>query len=598
MSDKAPIEIRSELRPSRFQFVYALELLALDDFGSMKAPESVRIMPLPINPEDYEVDTQYGAEIDYPAGGVSADESGVVTREITVTGTTGIQSRRGKTAGTVASAGEWTFDNGPTLWRELRAFMEVYQALKADPAQRDKWVMVWHSFKEDDHWVVIPKSFTTPRTASETRMHYKYRIQMTAVMDASAFTSGFFQEGFFKDYKDTVGKATRALNDAAGYASDANGFVTGLDAALVGPLKDVLTASQNVVTETSAFVAGTKNFLNAPQRLLRRASDVVNQAALLWEQIVGDGDAFNPLDPGRSEAAWQLQTLRALEAQYESVAASTSLYAESWQEVERRQQQLANGEASLTDAEVSAAASESGFDLTSRATVGSGDRVDSARARANDFRFRRRGDYTGSHPYIVIEGDTIFGIAMKEMGDPNLWVDLIDANQLRSPYISVVGFPGTARPGDTLMVPDFSASDNLVPNVGLEADPEVLALGVDFLTDTLTGDWKAVSSRDDFVLVKGFANFVQALTQIRLVTPLGTNVVWPSVGIPLPIGEENTQRQAATVAFGVRTSVLSDARSVAIPDLAFSDLGDGVEVRFSVIPRGDRSPRVIRQVVR
>jgi hypothetical protein len=109
---------------------------------------------------------------------VVAEENGQIIREITIEGTTGLKKRKEEALGLGSQIG--TDASGPEHFYQLRNFFREYSEMKKRPSG-PFFQMIFHNVKEDDHFVVVPRAFETPRDASKDKMHFNYRITLAAI---------------------------------------------------------------------------------------------------------------------------------------------------------------------------------------------------------------------------------------------------------------------------------------------------------------------------------------------------------------------------------------------------------------------------------
>jgi hypothetical protein len=594
--------------PSRFNLTYAFELVAVD-----AAPATVlgalglggaganRVVNLPMQPNRYEVDEQPAQLITPTVGGVSVEESGFVLRQVTIAGTCGLKPKRGWSAGTPAAAGDLIYADGNTLWRELRSLFRLYAYFRANPAAAPaKYVMAFHDFVNDDHWIVVPTSFRSPREAAAWRLHYPYEIAFTAVADYDNASKNFFDDGILGEITGGLAKARALINKITGYVEDARAFVGAVNAAISGAILGTIGAVTNLLAAANDLKNGVRDFINLPKKIAAGIQSLIDQ----WHQLVEDQEAASPWSPASQVASERLAGLEVAGQMADALDGllAADVWQRSWRETSDEQAVLQAGEANLTRAELTAVASRGQLGATTaaaaralaaRATPGSASRLAGPPRRQG----RNRRAYTGQRSYIIRGGDTLLSIAAREMGDPDAWMDLRDANALRYPYVTVLRLPGTVAPGDQIMIPTTAAAPGVTGTRGIDgSEPnEDQVLGVDMLL-TDEGEWQIDPTGTDVLKVRGAACYEQDL-RIKLETPLGTNMLYPHVGILTPIGQPNGRGLPQAVALSVRTAVIQDPRTASLGPLVVRDAGDGVAVEITAYPRGSRDGRVLKKAV-
>lgn len=587
--------------PSRFNLTYAFELVAVDSGPAGGGSGANRVVNLPMQPNRYEVDEQHAQLITPTVGGVSVEESGFIMRAVTLAGTCGLKPKRGWTAGTPTTAGDLIYADGNTLWRELRSLFRLYAHFRANPATAPaKYVMAFHDFVNDDHWIVVPSSFRAPREASAWRLHYPYEIAFTAVADYDKAAKNLFDDGIFGEIKGVLGKARALIAKITGYVEDAKAFVGAVNSAVSSIILGTIGAVTNLLAAANDLKNGIRDFINLPKKIAAAIHDLIDQ----WHQLIEDQEAASPWSPASQVASERLAGLEVAGQMADALDGllASDVWAKSWRETAGEQAVLQAGEANLTRAELASVANRgqvgavspaSARALTARATPGSAARLAGPARRQG----RGRRAYTGQRAYVVRGGDTLLGIAVREMGDPDGWMDLRDANALRYPYITPLRLPGTVAPGDTIMVPVSGVQSSTIATRGPDGaeSTEEQVLGVDMLL-TEDGEWTVDPTGTDVLKVRGAACYEQDL-RIKLDTQIGTNLLYPHVGILAPVGQQNGPGIPQAVALSVRTVVIQDPRTASLGPLVVRDTGDGVAVEITAYPRGGRDGRVLKKAV-
>lgn len=603
-----PLPARLEPRavPSRARITYAFELFAVEGVGGRVAS---RVFGLPLNPQEYDVREIAAAEVTPTAGGIAAEEAGFLLREITIRGTAGTDYRPGWSAGTVERAGQMIYDHGHQLFEELQQFLALYGRLKADLSTTGAVALAWHDFIRDKHWIVIPMEIHLPRSAERNRMHREYQIRLKAVADYESQLRNFFDDGTVGDVRrsieaglDHIDQITGYVEDARAYIDEGNRIVRGLTARAVGSVDRLLgavTGVRNGVAETIALPRETwREVTEGVARWRAGLTDLISDLSPDAPEGLDEGVAFDPLDRAQSRDLAALEVAAQLEAELHGLGARPDLWGPSWEAQANARSGQRQGAAAVSAAvAASAAATPTPGSLSSRATAGTSRRAPSDARRG--ARATRR--YTGQRRYTVRAGDTLQGIASREMGAADLWLDLADANPaLRAPYISVAGLPGTVAPGDILFVPTIGGEGDSVRANGpaLAQSGEDALLGVDFALDD-EGEWSADPARGstDVRTVGGLENYTQAIEKIRLRTQIGGNLIYPHVGILAPIGRAAGVHTPEAVAVSVRAAIGQDPRTEEIEAISLTSQGDGLSVQVEFRPIGGTGRRTIRQPV-
>lgn len=601
-------------RPSRWRLTYAFELQVFTAQGTAVAGRN-RVVNLPINPREYEVTEKYAQQVTPTIGGIVTEEGGFSTKDVVVSGTCGLQHKRGWSPGNRYEPGGLFFADGNTIWRELRALFRLYAALKRNASEALEYRMVWHDFRAGDHWVITPVSFNFNRRRGEDTLTYPYRIAFTATAELESDDTG---RGVFGEINRGFDEVIGTLDEITGYVDDAGAFVDEANILVANTLGNAIAAAGRLGTAAAGLRQGVQDSLALPWRLGVQAQLAVDQWAAAVEDLMipeadaaGAGQGGGVVLPGR--AVWdpssergdallaQLEAAQGMGEAVDALLARRDLFSRSWRDLALERRGQAAGEAVLSSAEIAAAqaAPAAHRGLSSRATAGSAARRGVAERRARQA--AASPSYTGQRAYSVRAGDTMLGIAQREIGDLDAWADIADVNALQPPYITPLRLPGTVWVGDVLMLPTVGTGDqDVIPSTGptLDEDPLETLLGTDFLMDD-DGEWvvDVGSGSTDVVLVSGLDNFVQGLERIQFRTPLGSNPVFPNVGILLPIGEANGQGVPEAIAVSVRNAAARDPRTAGVGPVLVTDTGDGAVVEITLYPRGTKGGRVFRRAV-
>ena len=587
--------VRARTTPSRFRLTYAFELRLYTAEGALMAGSN-RVVNLPLAPTRYDLSSPLAHELTPTLRGVAAHEAGFVMQEITIEGTCGIATKTGWSPGAISGAsikgGGIFAGNGNTIWRELRNLFLIYSQLLDTGTHRP--VMIWHDFDRDDHLVVVPTAWEVERTAEATRIHFPYRIKMTSV--ASADVGGVPGEAsVVRLVESGVSAAVGAINLITAVALDAESLVNEATGVVRDSTIAVLGAVQSLGVAAQGIRDGVQDVLAVPWDVVRAWRSLVQT----WRAALSLDDEFaawDPTDESASVAVARYADAAAMEDAFDALLAQPDVFGEVLADAQARDANLERGDRLLTQEEIDAtlAASQANPSitrgLTARVTPGS------------ETRRQVEGDgpgpepvYIGTRVYTVREGDTLQGIALREIGNTARWLDIAALNRLRAPYISPWSMPDTVSPGDTILIPvTVDARDVSRQRPQAQDDADRRLLGVDFYLNG-AGAWEAdPATSQDLRTIGGVPNFAQALERIKFRTELGQNPIWPQIGILAPIGQPNGAGVPEAVALSVRGVALGDRRTAEVTRLEVTDLGDGASVEIDIVPLGAQATQTLR----
>jgi len=576
-------------RPSRWRLTYCFEIVAMSGGGR----GANRVWNFPVNPSRTFMHTRPAVELVYTNGGVSVHESGFVPRDVRISGSMGLERKAGWALEDTSEHNPATgivYRDGNALYDEMHKVFEWYWKTKRSQDAANRWMLVFHDFRRDRHWVIVPTDIESDRETRSHRLHYPYELAFTAIADYDTLEPGGIA-GVLAAIRKGIELIQNVIGTVTGWIKDAAALIREIDAAISGLVNAVVNGMNELRNALTDLVQAGRNFLSLPRRTARNylaALDNLNgelrRGLGLSEQAGDQGEPWSPTNSSASRLAAFYSSTRQLEAAVNSLLADRNLWAPDMQDARNRRDRLATGEAGLTAAET---AGEGSLSLAARAMPGSGQRAALRRLE----RTRARPAYTGVREYVVQRDDSLRRIAVRELGDASLWADIADLNNLRPPYVSRAALPGTVMPGRSILLPTLDRPVGAVGGESVE-DIEIDALGVNWeLTDE--GEFQPNAARNGCDLVRGMPCYIQALEKVRFRTRVGDNPVFPDVGILAPVGHKNGAGMVQAVALSVRRACLTDPRTQSVVDLAVNDEGDGVTVEVSVQPRAMSGPVLV-----
>lgn len=533
----------SELREG-FRQGFVFELL---DLNRPERPLAIHVMVL--NPVKYSLSEPFSVVLT-PAEDdtVVAEENGIIVREISLEGTFGLNERRAR--GFIGAQGGGNPLSGTDHFQHLRNLFRRYSALKKDPSQAANIQLIFHALRDDDHFIVTPRQFDTPRDSQRTRVHYEYRITMAAIAEAT--TSGLQRQGRQSDFGAQLGNTVRDINEAF---NDARAGIAEVTANLdqirrkVGNINTIMNNAIQVVNAVGGFISGATALINFPLQLVANIVEGVDNAADTLLQSV-EGAAFGVFDENA-------RSLRRISAAVDRIA----LFPDRFEDTTQRIEDLYQGERRVTSADVASGVSSTPG--PGGATVGTRTRVVSG----SDGRLAGlsipRG--TGLRGVVVARTDSLESIATAAGTTPEA---VIIINELRPPYITGAGGPGIAKPGDILLVPaDIGGGGGDPRGINDFLDPEEALYGVDIALDPIelerNGRFEILVNEandpEDAGLSRGIANVVQG-TEITIGTEIGTTAFIPQLGIRRNVGSRGTAQHVLLASLTLREALLQDTR--------------------------------------
>jgi hypothetical protein len=184
----------------------------------------------------------------------------------------------------------------------------------------------------------------------------------------------------------------------------------------------------------------------------------------------------------------------------------------------------------------------------------------------------------------ILPGDTLEQIATEVYGGPQYAQAIAQWNNLKPPYITNTGIPGTIRPGQLLYLPKAGTAieGTLATFEPMEYGEQFYGRGLKLVSH---GDWKGdlQISGDGLGIDEVIGNdcVAQGL-RVRMQTPFGEDRTFPLLGLPSAIGQitDDTNR----LVFNIATAwqLRADNRVDKIDSLNISDNAEALKIDSSM----------------
>jgi hypothetical protein len=494
---------------------------------------------------------------------VVAEENGIIIREIVIEGTTGISDKKEEALGRGGQIG--TQASGVEHFYQLRDMFRKYSDWKKDPDMAPYVQMIFHNVKEDDHYLVVPRAFETPRDAATNRMHFNYRITLAAIQKLPPPRPATDEFDFF-GLKDDIEDITEAIQDGRAY------FVETINE---------IEILRHRIRNPEEFLESAAICLNSAYELTIGVIESIETGEVFWDttidlmedlQAVVDSDMGEPeLQPmNEYEKTRGLPKLRAALGKIQSQPRVFS------RPLGRDTSKPYSGEKNLTNEDLRTGGA--GANVGSRTRIARG-----SEAKAGlDL-----GAFAGSEEAEISGVDTIDTLAAQHQVPREA---IIELNNLIFPYITSTGAPGTLRPGDPILIPkrstgrtegtypsdDYLTSADILYGVDMALDAELAEQGVfDIAINELHG-------ATDASLVRGVNNVIQGM-QIIVGTELGSTTFIRDLGIKRLPGTKGTVELMLTASINLRDAVLSDTRVETIDSIRLVLEGDRLDQEITPV---------------
>jgi len=540
----------------------------IDTGADFQGHEALITKSLVLNPRRYTISEPFTSTLTPSEDDtVVAEENGILIREITIEGTTGITNKtedalsRGGAVGTGAS--------GVEHFHQLRDMFREYSRLKKDPILAPRIRMIFHNVKEDDHFVVVPRVFETPRDASSNRFHLNYRITLAAIQPYPPPPKKTDLLGELGKFGRVIKDITTALNFARANLVELIDATEILRSRIRNP-EEFLINSALCINAVADLVDGVTITIALSQEFYEVNADLLET---VQEQLEND------IDSPPTEVEFRLaRIIKDLRSALERVQQHTEQFSPPLGEDISAP---FAGDRNLTNADLK--------DNTAGASKGTRTRLVLGGGRNLGLNL---GAFNSTRLSSIAAGSTIDGIATRENVPREA---LIALNNLRFPYIARGGGPGTLEPGDPILIPvraagqrtntspsgEYLTPEEILYGVDLALDPALAEVGVfDILVDVTHGAL-------DAQLVKGLSNATQGI-QIIVSTERGATDFIPDLGIKRTPGVQGTVRNMLVASMYLREAILSDPRVESIISTRIQLTGDVLTQEISPQLIGDR----------
>lgn len=548
-----------------------------------------------VPPKSYEISEPYATTI-IPTqnSGRFIESHGIILRDITVSGTTGLRPNKLAREATVpflneiplfGSALSAAVDDVAALVTSnpfggkpgglqnpkeqtgfddimfLRNIFRHYADLKAaDDSSR--YLMLWLNAKDADYWVVEPMTFKLVQDASSP-MTYNYNIVFKSI---SKFDAKFDLPEDPQSFEDNLNNVLRKAGEADRV------------------IRNSLFTIANQIDKVEALgIAAVTAVVSPAISLLRGINNIVNTAGSF-----GDAFAYN-VKVLQDNVNTELNKLFAkqesgdLEPQDDIVHAmlglrkATVLLSSSPLLTKKKQVEVNNG----------IAAAQAAYSIP-------GDIVSTTRSPNNTgdpANIGSTGTQSTYSKYRIQVGDNIKSLAKKLLGNASSWKVLVIINNLKYPYITNNRVSTDVLiPGDFILYPSTSgvsvdnssaqiASNDETTNDHTDLSEVELSYGRDIRLETVEegsaqlSDIRVDPNLGDYSTIVGVPNVEQAL-KIKFATEQGTLTSHPEYGSQFPVGTRLTAPSFNTFRIQAKSTLLSDPRIAGVKSINFVSTGD------------------------
>ena len=180
--------------------------------------------------------------------------------------------------------------------------------------------------------------------------------------------------------------------------------------------------------------------------------------------------------------------------------------------------------------------------------------------------------FSGLDLYTVQGQDTLSSIALKELGDEELWPFIADVNE-------GINSSGDLVSGESIFIPvQADLVDVPKERFIFSENPSRDPYGTDILLSS-TGD--LMFQDNDFVLVSGVSNVQQAV-DLRLNTDVGSLIKQSGYGITAQAGFAGSSMAIRYLKMAIRSTLMQDPRIESVDNMIVSLGGDALHVSMTL----------------
>lgn len=504
-----------------------------------------------INPSQIKQDEEFSVNPQPTQSGIALSNEGFVFKRITISGTTGINPKRGY--------------NGYQEFGKMINYIRAYAEYKTSPENADVR-LVFKNLKDNEYWFVEPLKFSKNRDSTKPFMS-SYEISLLV-----------------------IGKAERQPTIIEGFFNDVHNFI---DTYIIGPLntiEQIFEDGKNILIQIEGEI---DTILLGPLNEAIEVLDAVNSGVDAVSSL--PRSFYEDLRETVIDLGGSLADLFGL-----GTTTYNDFYDFSARTVNPAPTVVSGDQIDLVQAFLDA---EQVLD-----------RILSTNSLFEEKTTSRNSDYTTyfgntvSIPMptsvseeIVSNDDTLERIASRFLGSSDRTLELITLNNLEPPYIDPTGSSTNYRvlnPGDKILIPTFGSTDTVSPNK--------IDARVNYITRNLTAIEKffgvdlkldedfslRFNNRNDYEFSYGTANAIQALA-IKINLEKGGLPVYPELGVDIGIGEK-AKATAAEIVTDIRTTILQDPRFASVSDLSIDRNGSALSLNIRAIAAKIDQPVPVR----
>ncbi len=539
-------------------------------------------------------------------GGKYIESNGSIFKEIRVSGTTGLRPRKkaptvipllptGAFEGLAEAFTDTGFGNQIrtipseeiTGFDDIHFLRNIFRRYSDSKGSNERVIMVWRNIKDDDYWVVEPRSFKLVQS-SQSPLTYSYQLDLQGLSlfdPTSAIVTA-------------VDDPLATLRDVARFFSRIQEFkqnLTSVFLVVATQIRRIQGAGHflmnNSIGSLTAVIKGLTAISTASTDVSWGLQRAAAQARSDWNKALSDLTAAlntSPSVPYTPIQRTHLQNFGVL------INASRRVLRvlDAIQSEPSLQDNISTGEES-TRARI----------REQYRTPGGGTGSPTSPRSAGDPTFiGNSGSPTNIGEDRVHVGESIRDLSKRLLGDFRRWHELVLLNDLRAPYTSDgTPSPGVLVPGDVILFPSNIGTVNpvsITPAMLTDAETEnkdTNASGI--ISQTYGRDLRlksvstgnstdltdlCVNQRGDLSTIVGIPNVKQAIL-IKFSTEQGELASHPGFGARFPIGSKADVVSFNEFRISTLATLKSDSRITSVARLEFRAVADTLQVSADLV---------------
>ena len=536
---------------------------------------------LQLNPQSITQSEPFSINIIPTQTGVASEHQGFVTKDLVISGTTGILPFKSVSGPPVNGIiPQMPQKTGYQEFLDFRNFIRSYAELKTIVGN-EKVKLLYKNFKDNEFWYVEPLKFEGNRNKDRPFL-YDYNVQFKIVgkyVDESTF-------GFLTTILNDINAIEKYIDRGISVLQNSVEFLQNIEqdveTTLFAPLKIAQYAIQAMASGKNVICSLPRKFFNNLMTEVGRVKDnfcdFVGIGDSTYNSIYDRVDTLSPIPPGTTAPPLTFNDTQILKA-FADVENSLN-------------KMLANDSFFEGD---SSKVTENNTITGPDSILSSSEIEDNQIASKKNILAAFNNEISLPTPpsvqQAILNGnETLESVAARYLGDATRWIEIVALNKLKPPYVSDTSGDGVLTPGTQYLLPgsapvnrnQSTVVNNRLANQGLSLTDKQKAYGIDLRVDSNFD--LVVNNRGDLDLTAGFDNIIQAI-QLKLGYERGSLLYHPEVGVGLYIGNKD-EVLIDELAFSIKQTILADSRFGAINSIKLTQENGAIYLYLNVVLEG------------